>query len=181
VLVAGVAAPGTGEEAAQDTFELIVDPGAHVIRASRDGHADIVLNPSYPPGIHAALNLELESLPAELHVESTVPGAVVVLDGRDVGVAPIAVSRPAGVYRVEVQKRDHVTYATTVRLDAGEHASLTARLVAESRPITTRWWFWSGAAAVVAGGIVATYMLTRPTPQAPPYQGGSSGWVVSTP
>ncbi len=171
VLVAGLAAPGAGEVAAQDAFELIVDPGTHVIRASRDGHADIVLNPSYAPGVHTELNLRLETLPAELHVESTEPGAIVRLDGRDVGVAPVAVSRPAGVYRVEVEKNEWVTYATTVTLDAGEHANLTARLARESHPITTRWWFWTGAAAVVAGGIAATYLLTRPAAQAPPYQG----------
>ena len=105
-LVAGLAAPGAGEVAAQDTFELIADPGAHIIRASRPGHADIVLNPSYAPGVHEALNLELETLPAHLHVESTIPSAVVLLDGRDVGIAPVTLSRPAGIYRVEVQKRD---------------------------------------------------------------------------
>jgi hypothetical protein len=181
VLVAGLAAPGAGEPAAQDDFELIVDPGAHIIRASRDGHGDIVLNPSYPPGVHAALDMQLETLPAEIRVESTVPGAIVLLDGRDIGVAPVVVNRPAGVYRVEVQKKDHVTYATSVTVDAGEHANLTARLTPETRPLTSRWWFWSGAAAVVVGGIVATYVLTRPTPQPPAYQGGSSGWVVSTP
>jgi hypothetical protein len=181
VLVAGVAAPGSGEAPTLDEFELIVDPGTHVIRASREGHADVVLNPSYPPGVHDALDLTLATLPAEIHVESTEPGAVVVLEGRDVGIAPVTLSRPAGVYRVEVQKRDFVRYATTVTIDAGEHASLTARLSHETHPITTRWWFWTGAAAVVAGGVVATYLLTRPTPQPPPYEGGSSGWVVSTP
>ncbi len=35
------------------------------------------------------------------------------------------------------------------------------------RPIWKRWWFWTGVAAVVAGGVVATYVLTRTTTQTP--------------
>lgn len=30
------------------------------------------------------------------------------------------------------------------------------------RPIYKRWWFWTGIAAVVAGGVVAAVVLTRP-------------------
>jgi hypothetical protein len=181
VLVAGLAASGAAETPASDDFELILDPGVHVIRASRDGHADAILNRSYPPATRTGLNLELETLPAQLHVESAVPNAVVLIDGRDVGLAPVDLSRPAGTYRVEVQRASFAPYSTSVRLDAGEHASIVARLTPESTPITSKWWFWTGAAAILAGGVVATYALTRPSPQPPPYQGGSTGWVVTLP
>ncbi|HXI59939.1 MAG TPA: tetratricopeptide repeat protein [Polyangia bacterium] len=33
-----------------------------------------------------------------------------------------------------------------------------------SRPVYKRWWFWTGIAAVVAGGVVATVLLTRSDP-----------------
>jgi tetratricopeptide repeat protein len=35
------------------------------------------------------------------------------------------------------------------------------------RPVWKRWWFWTGVAAVVAGGVVATYVLTRPETRTP--------------
>ncbi|HTA20199.1 MAG TPA: hypothetical protein VK989_12960, partial [Polyangia bacterium] len=35
------------------------------------------------------------------------------------------------------------------------------------RPVWRRWWFWTGVAAVVAGGAVATYVLTRPETRTP--------------
>ncbi|HEX4405026.1 MAG TPA: tetratricopeptide repeat protein [Polyangia bacterium] len=35
------------------------------------------------------------------------------------------------------------------------------------RPVWRRWWFWTGVAAVVAGGVVAAYVLTRPSTQTP--------------
>jgi hypothetical protein len=33
---------------------------------------------------------------------------------------------------------------------------------AESRPIFKRWWFWTGAGAIVAAGVVAAILIARP-------------------
>jgi tetratricopeptide (TPR) repeat protein len=35
------------------------------------------------------------------------------------------------------------------------------------RPVWKRWWFWTGVGAVVAGGAVAAFLLTRPETVAP--------------
>jgi tetratricopeptide (TPR) repeat protein len=35
------------------------------------------------------------------------------------------------------------------------------------RPLWRRWWFWTGVAAVVAGGAVAAFLLTRPETRTP--------------
>jgi len=32
----------------------------------------------------------------------------------------------------------------------------------EPQPLWRRWWFWTGVGAVVAGGVAATFLLTRP-------------------
>jgi hypothetical protein len=45
----------------------------------------------------------------------------------------------------------------------------------EDRAPTKKWWFWAGVAAVVVGGAVATYALTRP---APPPDCGNLGVCV---
>jgi hypothetical protein len=45
-------------------------------------------------------------------------------------------------------------------------------------PITKKWWFWAGAAAIVGGATAATYFATRPAPETPPYDGGNTNWVV---
>ena len=47
--------------------------------------------------------------------------------------------------------------------------------------IVTRWWFWTAAAAVVAGATITTYALTRPAPERPPLDGGGLGWAVRVP
>ena len=37
----------------------------------------------------------------------------------------------------------------------------------ESPPVYTRWWFWTGVGAVVVGGAVAAFFLTRPKTEIP--------------
>jgi hypothetical protein len=178
VLVAGVAPAGEGAPPPSREFEVIVDPGVHLLQASRPGHADVLLNKTFAPGAREDLPLKLNELPASIHVESDQPRAVVLVDERDVGIAPVDITRPAGRYRVQVQKRGFVSYGATLTLAPGQKASLQARLQPETEPITHKWWFWGATAAVIAGGVTATYLLTRPEPQPPPYDTGTLGWLA---
>jgi len=176
--IAGLEQPGTGKRIGVATFELELNPGAHVITLSRKGYADAVVNRSFAPGARGELKLELERLPATLNVSSNVSGALVMIDTRDVGPAPVSVLRPGGNYRVLVSKDGFAPYEARVLVQPGEETNLRAQLLEERTPLTKRWWFWTAAAAVLAGGALATYALTRPDPEPPPYDGGSTGWVV---
>jgi len=178
VLVAGLAPAGEGKAPPKSVFDVVIDPGVHLIQASRPGHADVLINKTFAPNARDKLSLELDELPATIHVEADQPRAVVLVDDRDVGLAPIEITRPAGTYRIKVLKRGFVTYDATLDLTAGQEANLQARMVQAQEPITKKWWFWGGAAAIVAGGVTATYFLTRPEPQPPAYQGGSLDWVA---
>lgn len=178
LLVAGVAPSGEGTTPKLATFEVIIDPGAHLFTASFPGHANVLLNKSIEAKSRVEIPIKLSELPASIHVESDQARAVVTIDGRDVGLAPVEIARPAGKYRVQVLKRGFVTYEATLTLTPGQKANLSARLTQEREPITQKWWFWGGAAAVVAGGVTAAYMLSRPDPSPPPYNSGSLGWLV---
>jgi PEGA domain len=178
LLVAGLAPAGEGKPPPKSVFEVVIDPGVHLIQASRPGHEDVLVNKTFAPNARETLSLELDVLPATIHVESDQQRAVVLVDDRDVGLAPIDVTRPAGTYRIQVLKKGFVTYDSTLELTPGQKANLTARMVQEEESITKKWWFWGGAAAIVAGGVTATYFLTRPDPQPPDYQGGSLDWVA---
>jgi hypothetical protein len=178
-LVAGVRDPGEGEAPPAGTFKVLVDPGAHVFAFARPGFATAVVNRTVPPGAAVDLRLELDRLPATLRVESSPPGGVVAVDDVDVGIAPVSVTRPAGSYRVVVRKAGFKKYESQVGLEAGQEASLRAALSKEETALTSRWWFWTAAAVVVAGVAVGTYALTRSetTTQAP-LDGGGLGWTV---
>jgi hypothetical protein len=178
LLVAGVAPAGDGDPPPKPVFEVVIDPGVHVIRASRPGHADVLVNKTFAPRSRDEIPLKLDELPATIHVESDKDRAIVLIDERDVGFAPIDITRPAGRYRIQVLKKGFVTYDSSLEVSPGQKANLKARLAAEEESITQQWWFWGGAAAIVAGGVTATYFLTRPEPLPPAYQGGSLNWVA---
>lgn len=57
VLVAGTLPPGAGTPPPSETFDLLVDPGAHMFVLSREGAKDRVVNQSFEPG--AMLGLQL--------------------------------------------------------------------------------------------------------------------------
>jgi hypothetical protein len=180
-VVAGLREPGPGEPPPAGTFNLVIDPGAHVFSFARKGFSNQVVNKTFEPGKTYTLGFELDRLPATLHIASNRDGAIVVVNGTDLGPVPIDLLRPAGDYKVAVQKQGFVKYETQVSLKAGEETNLRAALPEEKRSLVTRWWFWTAAAVVVSGAAVGTYYATRPAPQRAPVNAGSLNWTVSVP
>jgi hypothetical protein len=179
-LAAGTRPPGPGELPPGAHFRVLLDPGAHVITVSRPGYAEAIVYRSFAAGDKVTLTLSLDRLPANLHIEADRSRAVVTVDGYDVGVAPVDVSRPAGSYHIVVKQVGFTTYEADVVVRAGELVTLSARLRVESHPITERWWFWTAAGALVAGAAAGTYFIARgeTTPSRPPLDGGGLGWTV---
>jgi PEGA domain len=176
--LAGVAPAGTGTPLGKTSFTVLLDPGAHLFRAVREGHQDALITKSYRSGDITTLDLHLDVLPATIAIKSDPAAAIVRVDAREVGVTPLEFQRPAGQYKLEVLLDHYDTYKAALDLSPGQRSDLTARLNPYSEPITKTWWFWTGAAAIVAGGAVLTYFLTRPAPQPPPYDAGSTNWLV---
>jgi hypothetical protein len=66
-------------------------------------------------------------------------------------------------------------------VNPGEETNLRAPLSVLAKAIWERPWLWATAAAVVAGAITTTYLLTRPDLERPEPDGGGFGWVVTVP
>ena len=178
VFAAGVLPPGKASAAPSSRFDLLLDPGAHVIVLSRPGFSDAVVNRTFSPGTTVDLDLKLDRLPATLKINSSRASALVRIDGKDVGPVPAEVLRSPGTYKVNVSKRGFDDYDSTVSVKAGEELKLNAPLAEHKASVFTRWWFWTAAGAVITGGVLVTYFATRPDAVPPPYQGGTTGWVV---
>lgn len=181
--VAGSLAPGRGESPKVDSFLLVTNPGAHVITVSRQGYQDVVLNRTFAAASTPSLDLELDRLPATIHVTSNLADAIVRVNGVDVGNPPVDVSRVAGRYHVVVTRKDYVTYESDFAVRAGERVELTATMRAESKALTQKWWFWTAAGVLVTGAAAGTYFLTRsdPAPQRTATDGGGLGWSLRVP
>jgi hypothetical protein len=175
--LADVAPAGLGAPLGKRSFVVLLDPGSHLFRAVRQGHEDAIVSKSYRPGDHGSLDLHLDVLPATVSIKSEPTAAIVRVDAREVGVAPLEFERSAGQYKVEVLLDRYETYKAAIDLVPGQRADLTAKLNPHVEPLTAKWWFWTGAAAVVVGGVAATYFLTR-SPQTPPYEEGSANVLI---
>ena len=178
IALAGTLPSGKGDPPPAHAFEAIVDPGTRVLVLSRKGYRDVVRTERFTPGAHTTLRLDLEKLPATLRITANVESPIVSVNGVDVGMAPVEVPRAAGTYRVVVTKEGFVPHEMLVKVAPGEDPRLDASLVPEKVPITKRWWFWAGAAAIIAGGVAITYAATRPDPVPPDYVSGNTGWLV---
>ncbi len=179
--VAGTREPAPGEPMALRTFDVVANPGAHVFTVSLRGYQDVIVNKVFAPGTRATLSLELDRLPATLHVTSNLADAVVRVDDSDVGNTPAEITRNAGKYRVSVRRAGYVTYESEVTARAGERIEINAPMREEKRALTQRWWFWTAAGVLVVGAATTTYFLTRPDPSRPAPDAGGLGWSLKVP
>jgi hypothetical protein len=179
VMVAGIREPGRGEPPPTKKFRVLLNPGVHVITLARPGFAEAVITRTVSPGSTTDLTLQLDRLPAHLHVVANQDGAVVMVNDRDMGSTPVDVSRSAGTYHVSVSKPGFKRYEADVALQSGQEVTLSAALVKQERSILERWWFWTIAGVAVAGVGVGTYALTRgESTTQEPLNGGGLGWAV---
>jgi hypothetical protein len=176
--IAGLADTGKGIAAPGAHFELIADPGAHLVVLSRPGYGDAVVRVTWKPGEHPALPLKLDRLPATLKVSSNAKRAVVTVDGVDVGVAPLELSRPPGRYRVALHGAGMLPYRTEITLAPGQELKLEGVLAPERTSIVKKWWFWTSIGAALTGVALAGYFGARAA-ETPPLDGGGLQWVVT--
>ncbi len=180
-LVVGLAAPGAAAALPADHVTMLLGPGTHLFTMARPGFAEVVVNKTFRPGEKTSLALSAEQLPATIKVSSNLDGAAVSLDGIDVGVAPVELSRPGGTYALLVRRDGFVPYKAQVKADPGAALNLSAELAPVSTPITKRWWFWAGAGAIVVTAVLVTFFVTRPSPERPPVDGGGLNWALQVP
>jgi hypothetical protein len=158
-----------------------LDPGAHVFSVTHPGYNSALVNRTLAASSTPDLAINLAELSAAIRVAANVPQAVVAVDGLDIGLVPVQVTRPAGRYSILVRKGGYEPYVTVLQVGPGEQPNIRAVLSPEKTPLYKNGWFWVAAGALVSTAAVVTYFLARPAPQRPAPDGGGLGWVVSVP
>jgi len=109
-----------------------------------------------------------------LSVRSPQAGASVDLDGHPAGNVPLEVTLGSGPHEVLLTKPGFKQTKSKVLVVAGERKDLVVELPTVTPSLFTRWWFWTGAVVVVAGGVATYVALTTekpaPTGSIPPGQ-----------
>ena len=181
VATAGTRPAGRAARAPAAKFIIVADPGHHVLLISRAGYADVIRRIDLAPGARKSLTLRLKRMPGELSINASERGAVVTVDGLDVGVAPVNLTRPAGRYDVLVRKPGFSDYATRARLTAGGHVELDAKLEQQPVLLTERWWFWAGDRRSRGGSGGRNLLRNAAGPGAAGGLRGESGMVGADP
>lgn len=179
VFVAGIAEAGEAQPVGKAKFEVIVDPRPTVLTFVMPGYNTIEIRRDPKPGSTEEVPVSMSEQPAQIRIASNVPKAVVRVDGVDVGLAPVLVTRPPGQRLVSVTTDGYVPYESKVTLKPGQTFPLDAQLSPEKQPLTKKWWFWTAAAAVVIGAGVTTYLIVRPAPSRPDPNSGGLGWLAT--
>jgi hypothetical protein len=163
-------------------------PGAQVfVREKREanparvraGHARVeVRADGYVPwtrevdlrgGATTALDVTLEKVLASgtgmVSIATLPAGALVTIDGRPLGSAPLEASLRTGRHDVTVRQEGYELWTNAIELGSGERRRLDVTLE-RPEPVTKKWWFWTSVGAAVVGGTILTYALvtTRDPP-----------------
>jgi hypothetical protein len=162
---ATVAIDGVEMGAAPYKGEVIA--GRHTFEARARGyvtarHSSDVL---YQRPLELALSLSPERHNGRVRVEVSQPDATIEVDGKVVGSGAWQGVLPSGGHQLVVRKPGFQTYSTDLGLSDDQVRNVTVPMVREK---STAWvWWTAGAVAVVAGGAVATYFVSRPAEQTP--------------
>lgn len=147
-----------------------VDPGRHVVVAEAEGFAGESRTVEVARGAQTAVLLRMvpQVLSSRVTVRSNPSGALVRIDGQNVGFGDIEEIVRPGSHTLEVSADGYYTFRRGFEALAGQSQTLRANL-SDRRSVAESPWFWIGMGAVAAGGGVAAYFLLQSI--APVYQG----------
>ena len=136
-------------------------PGSHTVRVRAPGYQAGQWTPSAVEGRLIAVEAALRPIPARLDL-STRPGARVVLDGRELGHAPLAgvTEVTPGTHELSVTAPGRVDFRQTLEASHAERLSVRAEL--PPTPERRAAWATLGAAGglTVAGGVTLGLALS---------------------
>ncbi len=135
--------------------------GKAVLEVNADGYNPFQRSIVLPGGGSISVDVQLvpRAIAGLLVVESDPAGGTVFVDGRELGSAPVESSVGAGTHQLVVRMPGFVDKTTSVVVNVGERRVVSINL-AETAPITKKWWFWTGIGAVLATGAIVTYAAT---------------------
>jgi hypothetical protein len=155
---------------------LLLGSGRHVIRASRSGELADEKAIEVVSGQNATVKLEPKVKPkeqktAKITVDSSPPGAILTIDGKEVGKAPWTGELGAGGHQVTAMLEGHDKARQEVVVVGGQERRVVVELVrtvvvVPPKPIYKKWWFWGGV-GVAAAAAATTFIVISLQPEDP--------------
>lgn len=175
VLVRGTQA---GQTPLAEPLELTAGPSV-AVEVVANGYLPFRREVEVPPRGLAKLDVAL--VPAHggglLRIETTPPGADLLVGGKPAGIAPALLPLPPGTHAVRASRPGYRDAETSAYLAAGEERTLRIALTAR-QPLTRTWWFWTAVGTVVAASIVTAVALST---ERSPSSGSIKPGLISEP
>jgi PEGA domain-containing protein len=147
-------------------LDVSVNAGPAHLEVVADAYSPFVRDVELPRG--GSISIDVQLIPTEragvLVVNTTPAGGEVTVDGRALGVAPVEASVAAGMHEVLANRAGFHATSSSVVVAVHERKEIVLSLE-QTPPLYTRWWFWTGVAVAIAGGVVISYAaLTERAP-----------------
>jgi tetratricopeptide (TPR) repeat protein len=98
-----------------------------------------------------------------LVVVRTMPSADVLFDGKALGRSPLQVRATPGSHELVARADGYYEQRVPMTLALGDRRDVELEMKA-TPGLASRWWFWTGIAVVVAGGVATAIVLTTERP-----------------
>jgi hypothetical protein len=113
-----------------------LSPGTYAVTFSRFGYRELSVQVPVEPGKIAEVTATLQPKTGTLAINSTPPGARVLLDGINAGLSPVVLANiSAGNHTVVLEKDGYIAAARQLIIPAGQVSSVEVSL--DSVPVTT--------------------------------------------
>ncbi|HEY8927537.1 MAG TPA: PEGA domain-containing protein [Polyangia bacterium] len=162
--------------------------GSHVIEANAADYMAARREITVVAGTPQSVPLALTAIPRTGSVTITASqiGAHIVVDGKDVGAAPVTLELGAGGHQVEVTAPGYAPGRSELAVAPGQArtVNIVLELPPEARmptPFYHKWWFWAGVGGVAA--VTAGTILLWPEQKQGPLSGtlGTANTAVTSP
>ena len=142
---------------------LRLGAGKVTIEIDADGYAPYRKDLDLSGGTSTVLDAKLEPRDARgiLVVHASAGAALVVVDGRTVGTAPIEIPVQPGTHSVLVKREGFLDNASSAVVQTGERHEIDVTL-AHTTPLFAKWWFWTGVGVLVAAGVGISLAVVLP-------------------
>jgi hypothetical protein len=139
---------------------LQLNAGQPMVDVEADGYVPFHRQVDLPGGVVTTLEVRLEPKARMGTLALRVSGeqATAEVDHDVVRTTPLDLQLEAGPHAIVVRRSGFTDLTTSATIVAGQTTELSLDLVAKTRPITGRWWFWTGLGVVAAGGAVAAIL-----------------------
>jgi hypothetical protein len=110
----------------------------------------------------ATLGIDAQLVPKArdaILIVHTKPPAIITLNGRGLGRAPLEQHVTPGSYMLAAKADGHEEERFPLTLAVGDRQQVDLDL-RKTAPLTAKWWFWTGIGVVIAGGITSVVLLT---------------------